>query len=54
MPIKDCVKEDDILYCWNNETGKIDVYTRKSIPAEKCPTAVIGRLMKLLADKKQE
>ena len=54
MPLKDCIQDGDKLYCWNNETGKIDVYTRKPIAIEKCPTFIIERLMKLLAEKRQE
>lgn len=54
MPIKDCVRKGDKLYCWNNETNQIDIYTRKSMPVEKCPHEILSELMHLLGQKLEE
>ncbi|MCL2293301.1 MAG: hypothetical protein FWC36_00305 [Spirochaetes bacterium] len=51
MPLKDCIRNGDKLYCWNSETKEIDVYTRKTISLNNCPAEIIRQLMDLL-DKK--
>jgi len=55
MPLKDCVLGgDNKLYCWNDETGEIDVYVRSSQRVEKCPPDVVARLMHLLSQKNRD
>jgi len=54
MPEKDCVKVGETVYCWNKETKKIDVYTRKTISVEECSPAIVSLLMDLLSEKQKD
>jgi hypothetical protein len=51
MPEKECVTEDNTLYCWNDITLEVDVYTRASIPVEKVPKHVLVKLLHLLSKR---
>lgn len=53
MPIKDCITDGNKLYCWNDETREVDVYTRTSMPVERCPKNIVVQLMHLLNEKKE-
>ena len=54
MPEKDCVTYGNKVYCWNEITKRIDVYTRKSIPVENCPKEILVQLMQALKTRKEE
>ena len=51
MPEKDCVTIGNKIYYWNDETGEIDVYTRRSMQADQCPPEILVRLLRLLGGK---
>ena len=48
---KECITVGKKIYCWNNQTKKIDVYIRKSMSIEECSPAIVTLLMELLGDK---
>jgi hypothetical protein len=52
MPEKDCVSDDNLLYCWNDKTLEIDVYTKSSLPVDKVPKHVLVKLMHQLSARK--
>jgi hypothetical protein len=54
MPERECVTEDNNLYCWNDKTLEVDVYTRASVPVEKVPKQVLVKLMHLFSEKSKE
>jgi hypothetical protein len=50
MPVNNCVRKDDKIYCINTDTKKIEVYTIEYIGVEDCPEDVLRSLLHKLID----
>ena len=47
-----CIRRHEISYCWNMETNKLEIYTRREATIKECPDDVAMELMELINKKR--
>ena len=52
--LKNCIKNGDDLYYWDDEKEALFIYNRNPMPVEKCSPEIIKQLFCILAKERKE
>jgi hypothetical protein len=48
-----CVKRNGVSYCWNIQTGCVEIFTKEKLDKADCPADVFYELLELVSKRVQ-